>query len=479
MFLSLESPRTQMHIGGMLIFEGPPPAFADIVATVDRKLDRVPRYRQRPLWAPRLLGGRPVWVDDSHFSLDYHLRHTALPAPGTAAQLERTVADIFGRQLDKTRPLWEIWVIEGLRDNRFVVVYKVHHSVVDGISGIDVLQILLDPMPREPAPPREHPWAAPPEPGAAELAVHAAAERLIHQPLGLLNSVRRAIENPREALDDLGHRAAGMGELAWALVDAAPPSPINGDDGPNRRIAWTMASLDDLKAIKNQFGGTINDVVLTAVTGGLRALYRGRGLKTSGVQLRALVPVSVRTSSSSALGNRVAALRAALPVHIDDPVERLRWVSSMTGDLKKSAQAIGAQTLTSLTEVAPPALFHQASRLQFSTRLFNLIVTNVPGPQVPLYLLGSRMLEGVPLAFLPAGHGLAVAIVSYNGTVGFGLLADRELVPDADVVAEGITRDVDEMALAASPARTAARAGDAAPSTNGVGAPAGASTTES
>lgn len=450
-FLSLEGPTTQMHIGGMLLFEGPAPDFTDIRNTIDAKLDRVPRYRQRPVSPPRLVDVRPMWIDDPYFSLDYHVRHTALPAPGSDEQLERAVSDIFSRQLDTTRPLWEFWVIEGLTDDRFAVVYKVHHALVDGVSGVDVLQMLLDPMPREPSPPRAVPYSAPPAPSAVEIAVRAAVERTIGSPRRIAGGLLAALRVPSETAREAVTRAKGLGEVAWAFIDRAPQSPINGPDGPNRVVAWTIDSLADLKLAKNTFGGTVNDVVLAATAGGLRALYESRNLRTSGVGLRALVPVSVRTTDQAgALGNRVAAMVAPIPIHVEDPVERLRQVSVAMGDLKESAQAIGAQTLTSMTEVAPPSLFHQASRLQFSTRLFNLIVTNVPGPQIPLYLLDRKMLAGVPFAFLPAGHGLAVAIVSYCGTVGFGVLADRDRVPDAEIVADGIHRDLVALHAAAA-----------------------------
>ncbi|HET9719798.1 MAG TPA: wax ester/triacylglycerol synthase family O-acyltransferase [Solirubrobacteraceae bacterium] len=450
-FLHQEGQNSHMHIGGVLVFEGSPPPFEDYLEHVRGRLPLVPRYRQK-LATPPLETGRPLWVDDPCFNLEYHVRQTALPAPGTEQQLLLLTARIASQPLDRTKPLWESWMVEGLEPRekggaeRFALIFKTHHSLVDGVSGVDLATVLLD-LEAQPKPPSDEvePWRPAPVPGAADLVV-AGLRGAVGTGVGL---TRRAIG---AALDPLGSAGAlrsvveGLGELAWAALNPAPETPLNVPIGPHRRFAVVRQRLEDYKEIKNTFGGTVNDVVLSVVSGALAEWLRGRGVRTEGLEMRALVPVSVRGEDQrGALGNRLTVMRGPLPVYIQDPVTRLGVVRQAMDGLKESKQAVGAATLAAVNELAPPTILAQASRLQFSTRLFNLLVTNIPGPQFPLYVLGRRLEDLFPLAFLPENHALAVAIMSYDGGIEFGLLGDYDALPDIDVIAAGIDGALGEL----------------------------------
>src|SRR4051794_7741777 len=397
-FLAQESATSHMHVGAVTIFEGPPPAYADLADHVRSRLHLVPRYRQR-LAVPPLDTGRPLGVDDPDFSLDYHLRHTALPSPGSEAQLRALAARIVSQQLDRQRPLWELWLVEGLRDGRFALLWKNHHALVDGLAGVALATVVLDLAP-EPAVVEhpDRPWAPAHPPSRLALTARG-LEDLMRAPLSLAARALEAAGRPVETLGAAVAAAEGLGEIVWAGLNPAPDTPLNVPIGPHRRLVFVRCRLDDFKVVKNAFGGTVNDVVLAVVAGALRRWLRSRGVRTDGLELRALVPVSIRAQDErGALGNRIAAMRGPLPVYVEDPVERLRQVQEGMGNLKQSKQALGAEVIAGLTDFAPPTLLAQASRLNFSTRLFNLIVTNVPGPQFPLYLLGREMLEIVPIA---------------------------------------------------------------------------------
>jgi len=430
-FLHQEKQSSHMHVGALAVFEGPPPAREDFCDHLEARLGRVPRYRQK-LAFPPLETGRPFWVDDPTFNLDYHVRHSALPKPGSDDQLRQLVGRIFSQRLDRSKPLWEIWIVQGLEGGRFALISKTHHALVDGVSGVDIATVLFDlsPVPAEQE--VEDHWAPAPEPSDVELIAEGVAG-LVRTPLSLAGRALGALQRPGETLDRVREAAEGLGEVVWAGMNPAPDVPLNVPIGPHRRVRWVQSRLADFKAIKNALGGTVNDAVLTVVAGALGRWLRTRGVRTEGVELRALVPVSIRTADESgSLGNRIAAMRGPLPVYVGDPVERLRLVQEAMGNLKQSKQALGAEVIAGLTDFAPPTLLAQASRLNFSTRLFNLIVTNVPGPQFPLYLLGREMEEIVPIAFLPENHALAIAIMSYNGKVDFGLLADYDAMPDLE-----------------------------------------------
>jgi WS/DGAT/MGAT family acyltransferase len=448
-FLAQETATSHMHVGAVTIFEGPAPAYADLAAHIRSRLHLVPRYRQR-LAVPPLETGRPLWVDDPSFNLDFHLRHTALPAPGSEAQLRAMAARIVSQQLDRARPLWELWLIEGLEGARFALISKTHHSLVDGVAGVDLATVIFDLTPEgTDAGHPEREWRPAPSPSGLGMAVRG-LRGAVKAPLELAARAVGAATRPTEALDVVKEAAEGIGEIVWAGLNPAPDTPLNVPIGPHRRLVLVRCELADFKTVKNAFGGTVNDVVLTVVSGALRRWLRSRGVRTEGLELRALVPVSIRgKDEQGSLGNRIVVMRGPLPVYIEDPVARLRVVKDAMDGLKQSKQAVGAEVLTAVERFAPPTVLAQASRLNFSTRLFNLIVTNVPGPQFPLYVLGRRLTDLFPIAFLPKDHALAVAIMSYDGGMDFGLLGDYDAMPDLDALGEYVEAALAELVTAA------------------------------
>jgi diacylglycerol O-acyltransferase / wax synthase len=456
-FLHQEDADSHMHIGAVTIFEGPPPPFTAVAEHIRSRLHLVPRYRQKLAYPP-FESGRPLWVDDHSFNIEYHVRHSALPAPGTEQQLHRLAARIVSQQLDRSKPLWECWFVEGLEDGRYALIFKTHHALVDGVSGVDLATVLFDLSPVPAPQPEPEPWQPRPEPTGAEL-LAAGAAGFAKTALNVAERTVVAATNPAAALDALREAAEGIGEVVWAGLNPAPETPLNVEIGPHRRYAVVRNRLDDFRYVKGVLGGTVNDVVLTVVSGALARWLRARGVRTEGLELRALVPVSIRPKDQGrALGNQIVLMRGPLPVYIRDPVTRLRFVKQQMDGLKESKQAVGARVLADVQQMAPPTILAQASRLQFSTRLFNLIVTNVPGPQFPIYMLGREMLNFFPIAFLPKHHGLAIAIMSYNGAIDFGLLGDYDALPDIDTIADGIEDGLAQLksAARAKEARTAA-----------------------
>ncbi len=441
-FLHQESAVSHMHIGGLTIIEGPPPDMDEFLEQIRRRLHLVPRYRHK-LAHTAIDSGRPVWIDDPSFNLDYHVRHTALPAPGQWEQLQDLTARIFSQQLDRSKPLWEMWLIEGLEDDRFALITKTHHSLIDGIAGVDLATVLFDLSPDPPQIPYSgRPWQPHPEPGTAHL-LGAGLLGAARAGLTLAEGAIDALAHPERALAHAREAAEGIGEIVWAGLNPAPETPLNVPIGPHRRFVGVTARLEDFKTVKNAFGGTVNDVVLAVVAGALRSFLISRGRHTAGVEMRALVPVSVRTEGEHHEGgNRIVVMRGPLPIYISDPLNRLRFVSNAMEGLKESKQALGAEVIAGAQNFAPPTILAQASRLNFSTRLFNLIVTNVPGPQFPLYVLGREMLHAIPVAFLPENHALAIAIMSYNGQMNFGLLGDFDALPDIGSIGEDIASEL-------------------------------------
>ncbi len=441
---SNEGGSSHMHIGAVILCEGPPPAYEDLLAHIHSRLHLVPRYRQK-LAFPPIETGRPFWVDDPQFNLDYHVRHSALPAPGSEDQLRKMAARVFSQQLDRTKPLWELWLVQGLKRKRFALISKTHHALVDGVSGVDIATVLFDvaPVP-EPTPP-EREWAPRPEPSSVELAARG-IDGIARTPVRVARRLQQAIRHPNETVGEVREAAGGVGDVAWALANPAPDVPLNTEIGSHRRFVWVRGELDDFKRIKGALGGTVNDVVLAVVAGALRRWLHARGVRTQGLELRALVPVSVRAPDAGAeLGNQIVAVRGPLPVYVADPAHRLRVVQEEMGHVKESSQAVGAEVISRFNDFAPPTLLAQASRLNFSTRLFNLIVTNVPGPQFPLYVLGRELEAVIPVAFLPEDHALAIAIMSYDGGINFGLLADYDAMPDVGLVGEGIEAETAQL----------------------------------
>ena len=435
-FLTNETDSAHMHIGAVMVFEGSPPPVGELIEHVRSRIHLVPRFRQKVAFAP-LGTGRPFWVDDNEFDLAYHVRASGLPAPGSDTQLNEMAARVFGQQLDRSRPLWEMWLVHGLRGNRFALISKTHHTMVDGVSGVDIATVLFD---LDPASQRAQaqPWLAHPEPGRAEL-VARDAESAISAPTRIVRRLAQAASHPADSVKGATERARGLGEALWTFTSPAPDVPLNVTVGPHRRYRWVRTDLADFKRVKTAFGGTVNDVVLAVVAGALRRWLHTRGVRTDGLELRAQVPVSVREADEHGqLGNKIAAMRAPLPVSIEDPIARLRAVAEATADLKASRQVLGAEVITRLNDFAPPTLLAQSARINGSPRLFNLVVTNVPGPQVPLFMLGRKLFDLYPVAFLWPNHALAIAAMSYNGRLGFGLLGDYDAMDDIEVVATGI-----------------------------------------
>jgi diacylglycerol O-acyltransferase len=456
-FLHQEGRASHMHIGGLLIFEGSAPDFDEFADHVRARLHLVPRYRQK-LVTPALQTGRPLWIDDPDFNLEYHVRHTALPEPGTEEQLLLLAARIASQRLDRSKPLWEHWLVEGLEGDRFAIISKTHHALVDGIAGVDLATVIFD-LERTPALPPEdlERWVAHPEPSQAELLL-AGARGIVRTSASMTARAVAAATRPATSLHLVRDAAEGLGELVWAGLNPAPETPLNVPIGPHRRFAVARQQLSDYKQVKEALGGTVNDIVLTVVAGALAGWLRSRGVSTQGLEMRALVPVSVRPRDQRGeLGNQLTAMRGPLPVFIDDPVARLRYVSAAMDGLKESKQAVGAATLIAVNSLAPPTILAQASRVNFSTRLFNLLVTNVPGPQLPLYVLGRELKDVFPLAFLPENHALAIAIMSYNGNLDYGLLGDYDAMPDIEIVADGIERSLAALLVVARGGRTSTR----------------------
>jgi diacylglycerol O-acyltransferase / wax synthase len=445
-FLHLERAGAHMHVASVSIFAGEAPTHEEFREHIASRLHLVPRFRQKLRFVP-LDQGRPVWVDDPHLNLDYHVRQTALPAPGSDEQLRNLAARIFSQQLDRSKPLWELWLVEGLSGDRFAIIGKSHHALVDGVSGVDITTVLfdLDPEPQG-RPDKAPPWLARPEPTDFQLFTQALKERLT-SPKEAYRGMRAALRGPRKVLKGLGATSkmvsAGM---------AAPTTVFNVEIGPHRRFAMVQADLADLKRVKDAHGGTVNDVILSVVAGALGKYLRARGHDTDALELRAMVPVSVRTSEEhGALGNRISAMMAPLPVWCEDPVERLQLMTGEMGDLKSSGQAVGAEILTKLTDFAPSTIASQAARLQPAQRFFNLVVTNVPGPQFPLYVLGRRMESIFPMVPLARRQALCVGIMSYNGQVNFGLVGDYDAMADLESFGldlEAATQEIVETAPA-------------------------------
>jgi len=448
-FLHLEQDSTHMHVAGCAIFHGEAPTHRQLVDAIESRLHLVPRYRQRLAFVP-FGQGRPVWVDDPHFNVAYHVRHTALPDPGSEEQLMRMTGRVFSQALDRSRPLWEVWLVEGLSGDRFALLSKTHHALVDGISGVDIMTVLFDTSP-EPMPvaPADQEWVPRPLPSRAQLLADAVLERAT-VPGEMVRGVRAVLRGPRAVVGQLARSLGALGELALTGLAPAPTTLFNVPIGPHRRFTWVRGDLGEFKAIKNALSGTVNDVVLSVVTGALGRYMRRHGEPTDGVVLRAMVPVSIRADvDRGALGNRVAAMWAPLPVGIEDPVQRLGTISASMRDLKASGQAVGAQVLTQLSGFAPPTIMSQAARLQARQRIFNLVVTNVPGPQFPLYLMGRELEAIFPMVPLAKNTALGIAILSYNGQLNFGLSGDYDAMADIEVLADELRASIEELAAAA------------------------------
>jgi WS/DGAT/MGAT family acyltransferase len=433
-FLAIEGPNAHMHVGAVTLFDAGPLRRLDggidierIRDYVDARLHLMPRYRQR--LAPVPLGTRLVWVDDDHFNIHYHVRHTSLPRPGDERQLKRLAARIASQQLDRAKPLWEMWIVEGLADGRFALVAKTHHCMIDGLSGVDLLAVLLSPTPEPTVPPAPS-WIPRPAPGRVAL-LTAEWLRRVGEPLALAADLPVTLCHPRQWLGRAVEGVTAIAETLGAAMYSASATPFNQPIGPHRRFDWLQMSLDAVKEVKNRLGGTVNDVVLATVAGALRRFLERRRINPDVLAIRANVPVSLRSEEErGTFGNRIAIWMADLPVGEADPVRRLAAVRATTARLKESRQAMGAEALAAVSEWTSSTLLALAVQLSTRARPFNLVVTNVPGPQIPLYLLGAELRECYPMVNLLANQGLGIALFSYAGALCWGFIADWDLVPD-------------------------------------------------
>lgn len=441
LFLDIEEANAPMHVGSVSIFSGTAPTDAELAARIASRLSSVPRYAQKLLPVPFSLG-RPVWADDPDFDLGRHVLATTLEGKGGVKELRALAARLFARRMDRRYPLWEYWLVRGVSRGRFAVISKTHHCMIDGVSGVDLASLLMETEPGKgspEAPAAATPWIPRRAPGLVERASEALEEQVL-RPLGLALEAMRPETAGRRALQEI---AAGIGPLVGlGTMGPAPASSLNGPVGRGRRWETVSIRLDAVKRIRAALGGTVNDVVLAVVAGAVRRLLEGRG-ETPSEPLRVMVPVSVRAAEErGTLGNRVAAIFCPLPVDESDPAARLRRVSDAMKGLKESRQAVGAMALTRLGDFAPPTLAALATGLQAKAPWFNLVVTNVPGPQFPLYLLGRRLLACHPAVPLTTRTTVSVALLSYDGSIDVGLLGDSEEAADLAVLARAMTREV-------------------------------------
>lgn len=443
-FLYFEEPSTPMHVAGIGVFERLD--YDHLAELVARRLALVPRYRQKVVNVPGHLAS-PVWVDDPDFDVNYHVRRSALPRPGSDAQLYELVARLLSRRLDRTRPLWEMYLVEGLAGGRAAVVSKTHHAMVDGLGAIDIGQVILDltPTPRDVP---EDAWEPRPAPGRVDL-VRGALADLARQPTAFAETVRVGLLDLRATAQRVTGALGGLAAAARTAATPAPGSPLNARISEQRRFAVARTELDHYRKVRKARGGTVNDVVLATVAGALRGwlLSRGEPVRASTV-IRALVPVSVRgRNPAETSGNQVSTYLVDLPVGEPSPVMRLSQVSHAMRGHKEAGQSVAADALIRLSGFAPPTLHALAARTAsgLSRRLFNVVVSNVPGPQFPLYAAGARMLEVFPAVPLAKGQAVSIGLTSYDGSIYYGLNADRDSMGDVDVLASLIEESLGEL----------------------------------
>ena len=464
-FLDIENNFNQMHIGAVLILEGPPPPLAMFRAMVAGKLPSVPRYRQVARRAAFDVS-RPVWADDPEFDLDYHIRRRALPSPGGMGELRDLVGDLMSRPLDRHQPLWEMWMIEGLEDAQWAVVAKVHHCLADGVGGAELLSLILDASP-DVAPQPPQPWRPGPLPSSKDLVMQAVADasstsRSVVRGLrstvtsSLASTVAR-VASPSQALEMVRSVAS-----AARVMKPMAPCSLNGPIGPGRRWAATSVPVADIKAVRSNLGVAFNDVALAAVTRGFRVLLEKRGEPVDRT-IRALVPVSIRARDDSGLAvgdgtlaNKVSAVFAELPIGADDPVQRLENISAQMNSAKETKEAEAGAGFTNLLRYLPPALVSLGAHLfsRAAQNNVNTVTTNIPGPQFPLYAAGRRMIRAYPYVPIAMQVRIGVAMLSYDGEMNFGITGDFEHVPDVEIMAEGIKLGMDELLDAAGAAST-------------------------
>ncbi|HEY3210571.1 MAG TPA: wax ester/triacylglycerol synthase family O-acyltransferase [Actinomycetota bacterium] len=451
-FLYLETPSVHQHVGGVAILD-PSTASSgklttkDLVRVISSRLHLAPRFRQKVVFPP-LAAARPVWVDDESFDIGFHMRRAALPSPGGRRELIEYIQRVISRPLDRTKPLWELYLIEGMEDGLAAILTKVHHCMVDGLAAIDLASAVYDfaPEPQILTPP---PWEPEPEPGRLDLLLDALMEQATHPAQGLADLAQRTLQTPTRVARQAGEILSGLLDVVGGGV-LAPPSPFNRRVGPNRRFAMVEAPVQTFKDIKRSLGATVNDVVLATVAGGLYRFLRHRREPTRDRFLRAMVPVSVRGKDDrSAMGNRVSSIFVDLPVGPMGGKRRLALIRERTKYLKESNYAVGAEFLMNIGAWAPPTIHAMAARLASRTRVINLVVSNVPGPQVPMYIAGAKLLAQYPVMPIAETMGLSIATTSLAGTMAFGLTADWDTLPDIEYLAEAMEEAMGELRKAA------------------------------
>ncbi|WP_216209389.1 WS/DGAT/MGAT family O-acyltransferase [Amycolatopsis aidingensis] len=453
-FLYLEDPTTPMHVGGVAIFERPREGFSyeDLLALIGQRLLYLPRYRQRVMRIPGHLA-RPVWVDDVDFDLNYHVRRSALPAPGTDAQLFDLVARLLSRPLDQERPLWEAYFVEGLAGDRVALVTKTHQSVVDGIGTVDLGQLILDSVPQGCGPPEEDTWTPRRQPSRAQLLLDAMGET-VQRPGELLENVRSAAQDAVATAEKVVGTVGGVASALRTVVRPAPAGPLNAHVSGGRVFSVVRTKLEDYRQVRAEHGGTVNDVVLAVITGALREWLMSRGTALTSVEtVRALVPLAVRDaeteefSSAGIIGNEVVAYLVDLPVGEPNPVLRLQHIGHAMTEHTDSGRSVAARALLRVGGFAPATLHSLGARAagSFSGRIFNLVITNSPGPQQQLYAGTARMVEMFPVMPLARGQALAIGVTSYHGNVYFGLNGDRKAMSDVDLLADMLRDSLAEL----------------------------------
>ncbi|WP_344691601.1 wax ester/triacylglycerol synthase family O-acyltransferase [Blastococcus jejuensis] len=464
-FFFAESENTPMHVGSVAVFDGPPPSYGDVVRLLLSKLPLVPRYRQRVRPVPMQLG-RPLWVDDPHFQILYHVRHTAVPGPGSDEQLRNLAGRVLGQRLDMAKPLWELWLVEGLADNRWAIISKVHHCMVDGIAGTDLMQLMFD---LEPDAKHEEPksWTPRRNPSTLSIVAESVAETITHPlaQLSSLPSVGSAVRAAKELAEQGKTAAQTVPSLAKQAVTPTARS-LNGPIGPHRRWAWTAGKFEEFKSVRTALGGTVNDVVLAAITGGFRDLLQARGeLSSEKLVVRSMVPVSVRRPGErNVQDNRVSAVFVDLPVGLPDPKDRLASIRGQMDEYKKTMQAVDARSIIAMGDFVAPTLLSLGVRAALQAGQFwcQAVTTNVPGPRIPLYVLGKRMVSAHAYVPIAGGTRCSIGIFSYLNTMTFGINADFDAFPDIDVLSNGIRRGLDELMAIAGADKAAEQAAEPA-----------------
>jgi diacylglycerol O-acyltransferase len=450
-FLEIEDQNAHMHIGSVGIYDAAPLTrpdggldFERIETYFEGQMHKIPRFRQRLAMVPRL--DHPIWIDDDSFNIRYHLRHTALPAPGSLRMLKRLAGRVMSQQLDRGKPLWENWIVEGVEGGRFALIGKIHHCLADGISGTDLATATLG-VDRDVTPEPGPAWKPRPPPSQARLVL----DELSHRaglPLGAMRAGIRAFSEPSALLRSLGETARGLSQVAAAGLDRASATPLNEPIGPHRRFDWTRIDFARTRAIGKRMGATVNDVVLAVLAAAIRELLERRELEPKQLDFRVMVPISVRSpDESQPTGNRISSMIVPLPLADIDPLKRLRRISKITRDRKASGQSLGIETLSGVMEISG-ILTHLLARVAARSHAANMVVTNVPGPRIPLYFLGAQLTDIYPLVPLAKNQALGVAIFSYNGGLHWGFNSDWDRVPDLHDFALAVATKFEELAKA-------------------------------